>query len=226
MWLPSFAVDYAKSPDRVTADILPDPGQRLKDCGNGLAGMRCRWYTRQFGFTWWKVDILVNALSAMNAPVDVMCVHCPADAPHRAGYSPRLNKVWVCANLFWNPFELRRVLAHELVHAFDFARAKLDVNDKQHVACTEIRAWNLSGECELWRKFGDYAADDPLGLRMWSRKQRCVKEGALRSMGGSQDDMIAINDVFERCFRDHWPFTTEPHMDTRFRDSPMLTSEA
>ena len=175
MWLPSFATEYSNAAKKVTADIIPNPEHKLLPCGSGLDGIRCRWFTRQFAFTWWKVNILMNSLSAMNAPVDLLCVHCPQDAPHRAGYSPSLNKVWVCANLFWNPFELRRVLAHELVNAFDFARAKIDLKNKKHVACTEIRAWNLSGECELWRKFGDYAADDPLGTRMWSRKQQCVK---------------------------------------------------
>ena len=39
----------------------------------------------------------------------------------------------------WNPFELRRVLTHELVHAFDFARAEIDPANAQHVACTEVQ---------------------------------------------------------------------------------------
>eukprot|EP00971_Amphidinium_carterae_P338811 6476331-Amphidinium_carterae.1 len=36
-----------------------------------------------------QVDILVNALSAMKSPVDLVCVQCPAHVKHRAGYSPR-----------------------------------------------------------------------------------------------------------------------------------------
>lgn len=158
---------------------------------------------------WWKVDILLNALSAMNAPVDLVCVRCPHDVthsekvlgeymfailswtrdfPHKefnleklnanfskfsgnsltvttecswlcagrllmstagAGFSPSKNTVWMCGNHFWNPFQFRRILAHELVHAFDFARAKIDTANIDHIACTEIRAANLSGECEV-----------------------------------------------------------------------------
>ncbi|EER06092.1 kub3-prov protein, putative [Perkinsus marinus ATCC 50983] len=69
----------------------------------------------------------------------------------------------MCGNHFWNPFQFRRILAHELVHAFDFARAKIDTANIDHIACTEIRAANLSGECELWTKWTDYIGEDPLG---------------------------------------------------------------
>merc|ERR1712118_326493 len=84
------------------------------------------------------------------------------------GYSPRHHRVWICANRFWNPFEFRRVLAHELIHAFDFARAKIDPTSCVHIACTELRAWNLSGECDLWTKWFDFLGED-----MINRKQRC-----------------------------------------------------
>ena len=35
------------------------------------------------------------------------------------------------------------VLAHEFVHAFDYCRAKVDFENLEHLACTEIRAANL-----------------------------------------------------------------------------------
>ena len=38
-------------------------------------------------------------------------------------------------------------LRHELIHAFDFARAEINPSDCRHVACSEIRAYHLSGEC-------------------------------------------------------------------------------
>ena len=182
-------------------------------------------YTRYFAFPWWRVNILLNSLSAMNAPVDLISIQCPQDAAFKAGFSPKHNKVWMCANLIHNPFQYRRLLAHELVHAFDFARAKVDANNLQHVACSEVRAYTLSGECDLWTKFFQYAADDWLGTKMFSRKQQCVRDGALRSMGGSDGAREAVDQVFSRCFRDHWPFTTEAHMDTRFRDSPMISDD-
>ncbi|CBZ53196.1 conserved hypothetical protein [Neospora caninum Liverpool] len=106
----------------------------------------------------WRVKTLVHALSAMGAPVDLIVVDCAqtsarataSSPPHRGGYSPVYHTVWLCGNCFWSPFELRRVLLHELVHAFDFARAEISPDNCRHVACTEIRAYNLSGQCSWW----------------------------------------------------------------------------
>lgn len=182
----------------------------------------CKFFSQQ-AFGYWKVKILLNALSAMKAPVDLICVRCPADAQHRAGYSPKHNKVWMCANKFWNPFEFRRVLTHELVHAFDFARARIDPTSCPHMACTEIRAWSLSGECDLWTKWFSFLGED-----MVNRKQRCVRDGALASLLDNDrchDVYVArgaIEEVWAPCWRDYWPFTTTPELDTRWREPPML----
>lgn len=36
------------------------------------------------------------------------------------------------------------VLAHEMIHMFDFCRNELDFKNMEHLACTEIRAANLT----------------------------------------------------------------------------------
>lgn len=36
------------------------------------------------------------------------------------------------------------VLAHEMIHMFDYCRHKMDFKNKEHLACTEIRAANLT----------------------------------------------------------------------------------
>ena len=43
-------------------------------------------------------------------------------------------------------------LTHELVHTLDYCRAELDWNNIHHLACTEIRAASLSGECFFWKE--------------------------------------------------------------------------
>uniref|UniRef100_A0A7S2LU17 Mitochondrial inner membrane protease ATP23 n=1 Tax=Zooxanthella nutricula TaxID=1333877 RepID=A0A7S2LU17_9DINO len=183
----------------------------------------CKFLSHQ-AFSHWKVSALVNALSAMNAPVDLSCVRCPSDVHHRAGYSPRHNRIWMCGNRLWNPFEFRRVLIHELTHAFDFARARIDTGSCVHMACTEIRAWNLSGECDLWTKWFTFLGED-----MVNRKQRCVREGALASLlenDRCQDVYVAraaLEEAWAPCWKDHWPFTTKPDLDTRWRENPMLS---
>jgi hypothetical protein len=174
---------------------------------------------------WWKVDILLNALSALNSPVVVRSVSLlPTDSP--VVYYPSSNVVEIMPSRFWNPFSYRRALARSLVYAFDNARAKVDFQNVDHVACTSIRALNISGECDLWNKWLDYIGEDPLGKDMYSMKQRCIRKKVeehmiLKSSHPSEEIRTGIDRVWERCFRDHWPFTAEPHMDTRIRDSPL-----
>ena len=249
---------------------------------------RCELYSK-FAFQWWKVEALVHALSAMRAPPDFHVVRCPS-GPHFeglggmglrrssgvAGYDAESHQIWLCGNQIWNPYEFRRQLAHQLVHAFDFARAEIDAQGVQlgdtaaltaaeggsadwsrpagksdrvtgrgldHIACTQIRAANLSGECDLWTQWWDY-----LGEPMINRKQRCIKDKtilAMRKSGDpyenwrrrasavqrarghdSVDDEALISDtIFAQCFNDSWPFTQKAHLDTGFRDSPRLLVE-
>lgn len=39
---------------------------------------------------------------------------------------------------------IQGVLIHEMIHMFDYCRHKLDFTNLEHVACTEIRAANLT----------------------------------------------------------------------------------
>jgi len=221
MWRPSFSQEYDNvSVNKASATVIMEP-----KCDTSLSSFEfnsCKLLS-QHAFGWWKVKILVNALSAMKAPVDLVCVKCPADARHRAGYSPKYNRVWMCANRFWTPWEFRRVLAHELLHAFDLARAEIDPSNPVHMACAEVRAWNLSGECDLWTRWFEYLGED-----MVNRKQRCVREGALASIVDSDscaDERVALGaleEAFPKCFHDHWPFNVRPDLDNRWRESPML----
>ena len=178
---------------------------------------------------WWKVDILLNALSALNSPVKIKCVeHSSSESP--VVYVANQNTIEISPSAYVTPFEFRRGLARGLVYAFDNARARVDYRNVDHVACTSIRAANISGECDLWTKWTDYIGEDPLGMEMYSMKQRCVRKRVeeqmlLKSSHSGDSIRKSIDDVWERCFRDHWPFTTEPHMDTRYRDSPIQRTQ-
>jgi hypothetical protein len=176
---------------------------------------------------WWKVDILVNALSALNYPVSVQFV---SDTKTQSPmvYSCDTNRILINPSRFMTPFSYRRALTRGMVYAFDNARARLDYDNVDHLVCTSVRAFNISGECDLWSKWSEYIGEDPLGMDMYSKKQRCVRQKVVDSisMESSAHSTQAINEsldkVWERCFRDHWPFTAEPHMDTRFRESPLV----
>jgi hypothetical protein len=42
-----------------------------------------------------------------------------------------------------------RTMVHETIHAFDVCRVHLDYNSCKHIACTEVRAANLSTDCNF-----------------------------------------------------------------------------
>lgn len=53
-------------------------------------------------------------------------------------------QIVVCHNQTKNQKMVQGVLAHEMIHMFDFCRKKLDFKNLDHLACTEIRAANLT----------------------------------------------------------------------------------
>ena len=44
----------------------------------------------------------------------------------------------LCENVIYSQSCMNDVLTHELIHAYDFARVKYDVNNLRHLACTEV----------------------------------------------------------------------------------------
>ena len=72
---------------------------------------------------------------------------------------------------------MNNTLTHELIHTLDYCRAEIDWNNLDHLACTEIRAANLSGECffskELFTrlKFGWKKHQQVRGLRERERER-------------------------------------------------------
>ncbi|CAH0522636.1 unnamed protein product [Peronospora belbahrii] len=64
--------------------------------------------------------------------------------------------VVLCQNHIPDQEWMDRTMAHELIHAYDHCRNKIDWNKCEHHACSEVRAAALSGDCnwkyELFRK--------------------------------------------------------------------------
>lgn len=59
-------------------------------------------------------------------------------------YISVLFQIVVCQNRATRKGLIQAVLTHEMIHMFDYCRHKLDFRNKQHLACTEIRAANLT----------------------------------------------------------------------------------
>jgi inner membrane protease ATP23 len=115
--------------------------------------------------------------------------------------------ILLCANKFRNRGHQEDTMAHEMVHAWDHLKFKVENDNLRHQACLEVRASTLSGECRFAREF--------FTRNQWSiteQLQRCVRRRATLSMmarPGVKDEAHAsgiVNQVFESCSKDVRPF--------------------
>ncbi|ODA82796.1 hypothetical protein RJ55_01305 [Drechmeria coniospora] len=180
---------------------------------------RCDEY-RDWLFTYSPViRFLSEKIGSLNGRLDgsnVLCRRCPARLEsdgqvHRqaGGFSPK-HGILLCANEIRDRKHLEDTLAHEMVHAWDHLRWKVDWagdKDLKHAACTEIRASMLSGECRFTR--------EAFTRGRWSvtqQFQNCVRKRAIESVMARprcKDKAQAskvIDQVWDSCFADTRPF--------------------
>lgn len=53
-------------------------------------------------------------------------------------------QIVVCQNVARSQGMVQAVLTHEMIHMFDYCRHEMDFKNLEHLACTEIRAANLT----------------------------------------------------------------------------------
>jgi inner membrane protease ATP23 len=159
-----------------------------------------------------KIGDLNGKLNASN----VVCRRCPARLTedgniHRqsGGFSPE-HGILLCANEMRDRKHLEDTLAHEMVHAYDHLRFKVDWTgdkDLKHAACTEIRASMLSGECRWTRE-----AFTRGNWSLTQQFQRCVQKRAIQSVMArprckdEEQARTVVNQVWDSCFSDTRPF--------------------
>ena len=190
-----------------------------------------------------KIRDLNGNLDATN----VHCRRCPTrtvideETGHKkqvrqgGGFSPD-HGILICANEMRNQGHLEDTLAHEMVHAWDHLRWKVDWSDLRHAACTEvhsspntltpsllsspidldendkltthqIRASSLSGECRWTREF--FVRNN---FSITQQHQNCVRQRAIKSVmnrPSCKDEGQAtkiVNEVWDSCFADTRPF--------------------
>jgi mitochondrial inner membrane protease ATP23 len=143
--------------------------------------------------------------SASITPENVRCRRC--DTNQSGGFDSTYG-ILVCANQLRNRGHLEDTLAHEMVHAYDHLRFKLDPYDLRHAACMEIRASMLSGECRWTREF--------FTRGQWNlsrQMQECVRRRAILSVrqrpACKGDEGVAtrvVDEVWRSCWGDTRPF--------------------
>ncbi|WAR27023.1 ATP23-like protein [Mya arenaria] len=112
-----------------------------------------------------------------------------------------------CENVIKAELQVCNSLGHELVHAFDKCRAKIDEKNIDHLACTEVRAANLM-HCNLLSAWG-HGQITPFDYH--NKHQACVRTKAIKSIRtvrdiGEQAAIAAVDKVFTRCYNDLEPF--------------------
>ncbi|BFZ08630.1 hypothetical protein BsWGS_11669 [Bradybaena similaris] len=163
-----------------------------------------------------KVKLMAGALESYGCPVNmgrhISCETCIKGVS--GGFDPKTMQVVICQNTVQNRDVCCNVIAHELLHAFDSCRAKVDFENLRHLACTEIRAANMF-HCSLAAAF---TSGEATFFNVKERHQLCVKNKALQSVRlvrnvTELEAMTVIDEVFDKCYND-----TEPLGRRCFKD--------
>jgi hypothetical protein len=120
-------------------------------------------------------------------------------------------EIYLCAEHVTGPQHAQTILAHELIHAIDYCRSDMDpLRNCLQLACTEIRAENLSGECNLQWELLRAKLDSFRG-----HGQDCVRRRAIDSVRANPNctdrASLYVDAAMERCYADTFPFERHPN---------------
>lgn len=115
------------------------------------------------------------------------------------------------------------VLTHEMIHMFDYCRHEMDFKNIDHLACTEVRAANLT-----YCSFASAVVDGDAAL--WDVKNRhkdCVKRRAMLSVLAArgvtvEEATAAVNRVFNKCYNDMEPIGRRIYRPSRDMDQALF----
>jgi mitochondrial inner membrane protease ATP23 len=118
-------------------------------------------------------------------------------------------EVFVCQQYMKNEQMAHRTVHHELIHAIDMCRTKMDpLHNCVHLACTEIRAENLSGECSFWKEL-------PRMSSFIGHGKECVRRRAILSVKANPNCTARAEEYVDaslpRCFQDTYPYDRHPN---------------
>ena len=123
-----------------------------------------------------------------------------------------LPEIFLCQQHLRNETHAHEAMVHELIHAIDLCRTKMDpLNNCMHMACTEIRAENLSGECDWPRELAKGKISKFAG-----HGAECTKRRATLSVQANpncrEKAREYVDAAFERCYKDTFPFDRHPNL--------------
>ncbi|OEU20688.1 hypothetical protein FRACYDRAFT_153587, partial [Fragilariopsis cylindrus CCMP1102] len=118
-------------------------------------------------------------------------------------------EIYLCQEHVTGPKHANTILIHELIHSVDVCRAKMDpLRNCMQLACTEIRAENLSGECNLSWEF--LRGKLNTSTKLLGHGKDCVKRRAIDSVKANPNCTsraeLYVDAAMERCYADTFPF--------------------
>lgn len=133
---------------------------------------------------------------------NVFCDPCNKLKEYDGIYIKEDEKLILCYDKLDTIHDLKRVFKHEFVHAFDICTTNFDEKDCNQLACTEIRASHLSGECNK--------SQEILRGNFKNTMEDCIKRRSNLSLKAHsqcrEKSMEIIERVFEKCFNNKEPF--------------------
>ncbi|KAK2576476.1 hypothetical protein KPH14_005807 [Odynerus spinipes] len=154
------------------------------------------------------IHLMMAALNSSGCPFDIRrhisCESC--DNSVTGGYDAELNQIVICHNTARSERKVQGVLAHEMVHMFDYCRNEMDFKNIEHIACTEIRAANLI-HCSFLSATVQGQAS-PFHVK--KAHQACVKNLAKASVMAVRkvtepQARLVVEKVFPMCYNDLEP---------------------
>ncbi|KAF2075620.1 hypothetical protein CYY_003088 [Polysphondylium violaceum] len=138
-------------------------------------------------------------------PPIIKCAPCKEES---FGYFEPEEGIVICDNIQNFPQNIRNTVVHEMVHAYDMCKVKLDTFNCQHLACTEIRAANLSGDCKWEMELIRGQSS------IFNHLKECTKR---RAVGSLQTNPLcrdiaqkSVDLAWDKCNVDYSPFQTIP----------------
>lgn len=156
------------------------------------------------------IRYMTEQVSRLGGTLDRNNIRCRTCTTGQLGGFDHKYGILLCANYLEKRSMLEDVMAHEMVHAWDHLRFKTSLSHDaplEQVACSEIRASNLSGECRWANEFFRNKV-----LKFNRHHQDCVRRRAVISVKmrpNCPDDVTAVkvvNQVWDSCSRDTRPF--------------------
>ncbi|XP_003748033.1 mitochondrial inner membrane protease ATP23 homolog [Galendromus occidentalis] len=154
------------------------------------------------------VKTMMYALRAAGCDIDpkrhISCEPCHPDVT--GGFDAEMNQIIICQNGSHSRGVIQSNLAHEMIHMFDFCRAKFDFKNAEHVACSEVRAANIL-HCSFMTAMlqGETSPFD-----FGATHKNCVRTKAVKSVMASssltkEQAEEAVDKVFPFCYNDLEP---------------------